>query len=227
MKFESVAVIVGGGENDVDDVKPGERLARGNLRGIDGGSGFADVDDFTNFLLVVEGDLDGRAGIDLDGRLVQGVEAFLLDVDVVLAGGKCWELAASGEGGLAAHFRLRGGLQGDAGGVDGYSVFVDDGDRGGGSGLSCGGADQDERKEESTHAVVGVFYGGMRAAQRRFVNWNPKFGAWRLFREGKLERNRRACREIAAKALGCKRIGTYRGSILQRGGFCLFYISRK
>jgi len=87
-EVESVAVIVGGGKDDVDDVESGESLARRNLRGIDGRGGFADVDDFTNFLLVVEGDLDGRAGIDLDRRLVQGVEAFLLDMDVVLAGGK-------------------------------------------------------------------------------------------------------------------------------------------
>ena len=58
------------------------------MRGIDGRGGFADVDDFTNFLLVVEGDLDGRAGIDLDGRLVEGVVAFLFDLDVVLTRGK-------------------------------------------------------------------------------------------------------------------------------------------
>src|SRR5436305_9242525 len=58
-EVENITEIVGGGENDVDDVESGEGLARRNLRGINGGSGFADVDDFTNLLLVVESDLDG------------------------------------------------------------------------------------------------------------------------------------------------------------------------
>jgi len=88
---------------------------------------------------------------------------------------------------VAAYFGLRGRLQRDAGGVDGYSVFVDDGDRGGGSGLGRGGADQDERKEESTHAVVGVFYGGMRAAQRRFVDGNRSSQLRSDFRRGNIE----------------------------------------
>jgi len=137
-------------------------------------------------------------------------------VYVVLAGGKRGELAASGEGGLTAHFRLRGGLQGDAGGVDGYSVFVNDGDRRGGSGLSCGGADQDERKEESTHAVVGVFYGGMRATQWRFVNWNPKFGVMEVI-SGRGAGEESACMpQIAAKALGCNALG-HTGECLAKG----------
>lgn len=88
---------------------------------------------------------------------------------------------------MAANFGLRGRLQRDAGGVDSYPVFVDNEDRGGGSGLSRGGADQDERKEESTHAVVGVFYGGMRAAQRRFVEGNRSSQEQFEFTRGTLE----------------------------------------
>jgi len=96
---------------------------------------------------------------------------------MVLTGRKRGELAASGEGGLAAQFGLRRRLQRDAGGVYGYPVFVDDGDRGGGSGLCRSGADQHERKEESTHAVAGVFYGGMRALRRRVCQRKQKITA--------------------------------------------------
>ena len=67
-------------------------------------------------------------------------------------------------------------MQRDASGVDGYPVFVDDGDRGSRRGLGRGGADQDERKEESTHAVAGVFYGGMRVGSAGLF-WAGKFAA--------------------------------------------------
>jgi len=113
---------------------------------------------------------------------------------------------------VAAHFGLGRGLQGDAGGAYGYPVFVDDGDRGGGSGLGRGGADQDERKEESTHAVVGVFYGGMRATQRRFVDGNRSLQLRRRLQSWKYRRWRGAVgRQMALgiKGLGWKAFGTY------------------
>jgi hypothetical protein len=95
---------------------------------------------------------------------------------------------------------LRGGFEDYAGGADGYPVVVDDGDCRGGSGLRRSGADQDERKEESTHAVAGVFYGGMRTAQRRVFQREPKFIAVREARAGSVERKRPASLRITAKA---------------------------
>src|SRR3954468_21117884 len=49
--------------------------------------------------------------------------------------------------------RLRRRLERDAGGGDGNSIFIYDGDTGSSRQLGCGGgADQDDRKKESTHA---------------------------------------------------------------------------
>ena len=104
------------------------------------------VDYLANFLLVIESDIDGRSGVDLDVWLVERVVAFFLHVELVLACGERWELAASGEIRLAVERRLIGGLKGDAGAGDGYSVLIYNGDGGCGNRLSCRSADQDERK---------------------------------------------------------------------------------
>jgi hypothetical protein len=52
--------------------------------------------------------------------------------------------------------RLRGRLKRDAGGGHGNSVFIYDGDGGISWELGCGGADQNDRKKESTHACWGI-----------------------------------------------------------------------
>ena len=51
-EVEGIAVIVGDGINDVDHVEAAEGFLRGDLRGIDGGRRFVDIDDFADFLLV-------------------------------------------------------------------------------------------------------------------------------------------------------------------------------
>ncbi len=96
-----------GGKDDVDDVEAADGFLRGDLSGINGGRRFADVDDFADFLLVRDGDLDGRAGRELDGWFDERVEAFFFDAELVLAGGERGERAVSGEIGLA----VRGGLR--------------------------------------------------------------------------------------------------------------------
>ena len=57
-EVEDVAIVVGSGIDDVDDVEAADGFLRGDLRGIDGGRRFVDVDDLANFLLVRDGDFD-------------------------------------------------------------------------------------------------------------------------------------------------------------------------
>lgn len=106
-EVEGVAVVVGGGKNHVDDVESAERFLGGNLRGIDGGRGLLDVYDFADFLLVRECDFDvrtlGKLKLGLDG----GIESFFFDANLVFAGGKNGEGAASGIVGFAVPGRLR------------------------------------------------------------------------------------------------------------------------
>ncbi len=123
---------MGGGEDHVDDVESTELFLGGDLGGIDGGRRFADVDDFADFLHVSNGDVDGGCCVDLYAGLLERVEALLLDVELILAGGQAGELAASDEIGLAVPGGLRWGLQRDTGGGDGDSVLVENDDRGGG-----------------------------------------------------------------------------------------------
>jgi len=117
--------------------------------GVDGGRRFVDVDDFAYLLLVRDRDFDARGFRELDAGLDECVETFFFDAELILAGGELGELAASGEIGLAANGPLRRGFELDAGGGDGDSVFVDDGD--GGDGLSRGCGEKSEGQEESTH----------------------------------------------------------------------------
>ena len=115
-EIEGVAVVVGGGIDDVDDVEAADGFLRGDLSGIDGGRRFVDVDDFADFLLVRDGDFDRGAWRELDAGLDERVEAFFFDAELILAGGERGERAASGEIGLAADGGLRRGLERDAGG---------------------------------------------------------------------------------------------------------------
>lgn len=162
---EDVAKVVGAGIDEVDYVEAADGFLRGDLRGIDGGRGFADIDDLANFLLVRDGDFDGGALRDLNVRLRQGVEAFFFDAKLILAGGEPRERAATGEVGLAADGGQLRQLQENACGGDGDSVFVGDGDGGGRSGLGRTSADEGERKKEGTHAGEGYFTVGCRVAE--------------------------------------------------------------
>ncbi len=101
-KVQCVAIVVGAGVDDVDDVESADGFLRDDLRGIDGGRRFMDIDDFVDFLLVRDGNIDGQAGPDLNAGLIESVEALFFDAELVFSGGEGRELAASGEVGLAA-----------------------------------------------------------------------------------------------------------------------------
>ncbi len=94
-KVQGVAIVVGAGIDDVDDVEAGDGFLRDDLRGIDGGRRFMDIDDLVDFLLVRDGNIDGRAGPDLNAGLIESVEAWFLDAELVLAFAERRELAAS------------------------------------------------------------------------------------------------------------------------------------
>ena len=73
---------MGGGIDDVDDVKAADGFLCGDLRGIDGG-GTVTIDDFANFLLMRDGDFDYGAWRDLDAGLDEFVEAFFFDAELI------------------------------------------------------------------------------------------------------------------------------------------------
>src|SRR5581483_1671083 len=58
-EVDGVTETVGGRENNVNDVESGKCLPGGHLRRIDRRSGFANVDDFPDFLQMIQGDLQG------------------------------------------------------------------------------------------------------------------------------------------------------------------------
>lgn len=129
-EVEGVAIVVGAGIDHVDDIEAAESLLRGDLGRINGGRGFVDIDGLADFLLAGEGDFDGGSAGDLNVGLIDGVEAFFLDMNLVLAEGEGGKLAASIEIGEAAETGLSGGLNGDAGIADGDSGVIDYGDGG-------------------------------------------------------------------------------------------------
>ena len=96
-EVEDVAIVVGAGIDDVDDVEAADGFLRGDLCGIDGGRRFVDVDDFANFLLVRDGNFDGGGWRNLDAGFEQSVEALFFHAQLILAGGERRELAATGE----------------------------------------------------------------------------------------------------------------------------------
>ena len=147
---------MGAGVDDVDDVESADGFLRCDLRGIDGGRRFVDIDDLVDFLQVRDGNIDGRAGPDLNAGLIESVEAWFLDAELVLAFAERGELATSCEVGLAVDGgRGRRGLQGDAGGGDDNTVFVGD-DDGRRIRLGNGARDQSEGEEQGAHAVTGI-----------------------------------------------------------------------
>ena len=148
-EVEGVAIVVSSGINDVEDVEAADGFLRGDLCGIDGRRRFVDVNDFANFLLVRDGDLNDGVVCELKRGLGEGVEAFFFYAKFIGTGRERRELAASGEICLAAGRGLRVRLHGDAGGGDDDRVFVGDDD--GGRGLSGGCAEQGKSEEESAH----------------------------------------------------------------------------
>ena len=178
-EIDGVAVIVGRGEDHVDDIESADLFLRGDLGGIDGGSGFVDVDNFVDFLDVGDCDFEGGGRVHCNAGLLESVEAFLLDVQLVLPGGKVGKATVSDEIGLAAPDRLRRGMEGDTGGGDGYAVFVEDDDCGRGGSLRAGGRGKDNppqrhggtencwqksfRSWEGVHSLTRpLFYGRIR-----------------------------------------------------------------
>ena len=112
-----------------------------------------DVDCLANFLLVRDRDFEDRCLRDLHDRFIDCVVAFFLDAELILAGGQTGEKAAPGEVSLAVDRGHLRGLQGDAGGGDGDSIFVDDRDGGRGDRLRRSSANQSDYEDQSTHAV--------------------------------------------------------------------------
>jgi hypothetical protein len=133
-EVENVAIVMCTGIDDVDDVEAADGLLGSDLRGIEGGRGFVDIDDLANFLLARDGDIDGGGGRDLDS-LEQCVEAFFFDVKFILAGREGRELAASDEIGEAADSGMLRRLEANARGGNRHPVLVGDGNGGSGDGL--------------------------------------------------------------------------------------------
>ena len=75
-EIQDVAIILRAGIDDVDHVKAPDGFLGGDLRGIDRWRRFVDVDDLANFLLMRDGNFDGRTGRDLHVGLNGCVEAF-------------------------------------------------------------------------------------------------------------------------------------------------------
>jgi hypothetical protein len=153
-KVESVAVVVRAGIDHVDHIEAAESFSRGDLGGINGGRRFVDIDGLADFLLAGESHFDDGSAGDLHVGLIDRVEAFFFDVNVVRTGGEGGKLAAAVEIGEAVESRLGGGGNGNAGIPDGDAGVVDYDDDGRGCRLGRGGADQDESDQGSTHAVV-------------------------------------------------------------------------
>src|SRR5215469_16173780 len=149
---ERVSIVVRTGINHVDDIEPAESFAGRNLGRVDGGSGFLHVHDLADFLLVSDGYFEIGSRAKLDTGFIECIEVFLFDMLLILSCRQIQERAASPEIGLAAEWRLSGQLDRKASGGDGDSVFVNHCNGGGRYGLRDSGADQGERKEESTHA---------------------------------------------------------------------------
>lgn len=101
-EVENVAIVVGAGIDDVDDVEAADSFLRGNLACIDGRRRFVNVDDLANFLLMREDDLDERTGRDLHDGLDHLIKAFFCDAQLVGSGGQGRKAAAAGEVGQAA-----------------------------------------------------------------------------------------------------------------------------
>ena len=92
----------------------------------------------------------------MNAGLIESVEAWFLDAELVLAFAERGELATSCEVGLAADDgRGRRGLQGDASGGDDDAVFVGD-DDGGRVRLGRGDRYKSEGEEQGAHAVTGI-----------------------------------------------------------------------
>lgn len=140
-EVESVAVIVGGGVDDVDHVEAADGFLRGNLGDVDRGRRFDYVDYFADFALVGDGNVERGAHGELHVGFDQFVETLFFHFEFVGAGGEQGEAAASGEIGFAEDRGLGWRAEEDTGGGDGYSIFVGDGDGGGGL-LSRGSRDQ-------------------------------------------------------------------------------------
>src|SRR5580692_3583314 len=68
-KVEGVAIVVGGGIDDVKDVEAADGFLRGDLCGIDGGRRFVDVDDFAYLLLVRDCDFEAGSLREFDAGL--------------------------------------------------------------------------------------------------------------------------------------------------------------
>lgn len=153
-EVERVAVVVGDGINDVENVETANGFPGGDLRGIDGGRRFMDVDDFADFLLMNDSDFERRAGCDLKADFGGSVVALFLDSKLMRTCGNEGEMAAAGEIGFAVHRGKRTGLKRDARGRYSDSILIVDGDseNGRGRGLGKGRPKQGETKQENTHS---------------------------------------------------------------------------
>jgi hypothetical protein len=102
-------------------------------------------------------------------RLIESVEAFFLNAQVIFTGREIGELTASALVGFTSHSRLRGRLHGDPSRRDSDSVLVEHHDRRRNRGNLSGssGADGDDQKE-GTHAFDLLYLRWMTRCQNCF-----------------------------------------------------------
>ena len=135
---QRVAIVVRTGVRDVKKFLTAEFFFGGNLRGVDGRRGFDHVHHFARFALMGESHVDIGGKTHLYVGLNGGVETGFFDPQFAGCGGQVGEFTVPGEIGAAVQCeRGRRRLQLDAGGANGQSIFVGDGD---GKSLSGGGA---------------------------------------------------------------------------------------
>jgi hypothetical protein len=139
-EVKDVAVVVGAGIDDVDDVEPADGFLGGDLRRVDGDWRFVDVDNLAHFPLMRQDNFEDRTGRDLDDGFDDFIEAFFFDSKLIGSGRQRRKRAAAGEVGEAAKRGQRRGLDKHASGRDGDSILIGDGNGGSRNRLGRGSA---------------------------------------------------------------------------------------
>jgi hypothetical protein len=145
-EIQHIAVVVGRGIREVNDVQSGDLFFGGNLPRINSWGRFFHIDDRLDFLEVGKSDVHRVSNFWQDGGQDCRIEALLLDSKLKDARGQAGEDATSGEVGFAMQrVGLRGGTEQHEGRAYGNAIFVRDRDlefvrSAGESGMSLGKA---------------------------------------------------------------------------------------
>ncbi len=128
-EIEDIAIIARRRIGDIDDIEAGDLFLRNGERRIDHRSGFGDIDDFPDFLLVKQSRIDVAVRPELQRRNQQRVKANLLYAQLISSRRDVRQAATAAEIGFAVKFRGLGThVQRNSGGGDYDSVFVGYGD---------------------------------------------------------------------------------------------------